>query len=116
MTILISIRYCKKCSIFGDQNVRGQTVRLLHVLSRGQNILLSVAKKSSGGDLVAKMSVAKTSVAKLSGYRIIHTLTSPIISKVSMIIRWTAFPPIDLLSPAQSDGRQFTPSIKYIKS
>ena len=36
--------------------------------SRGQNILLSVAKKSSGGDLVAKVSVTKTSMAKLSGY------------------------------------------------
>ena len=41
---------------------------LLHVLSRGQSILLSVAKKSLGGDLVAQVSVTKTSVAKLSGY------------------------------------------------
>ena len=58
--------------VFNLKNIIVFTLKntfFLHVLSRGQNILLSVAKKSSGGDLVANVSVTKTSVDKLSVFR-----------------------------------------------
>ena len=57
-------------NFFGGQNVRGQ------------NFLLYVAKKSGGGDLVPKLSVAK-----MSGY-------PPHISPLSLLSNLTLPPPL----------------------